>query len=138
MLGLAGCGGGSGANSDVVLVSGNAGLGASSLESRPSLLTGAAPSMQQAPARSADWTPSSQLRSDVSRYKGQLGPKAFAITPPTDSGAQAWGSIHGAASTQEAQSDALQVCQNVAAQKGIGLSCSLLYIEDSRQPLNWL
>ena len=91
----------------------------------------------EAAVSTAVWSPSEKLKADVSEYFGQLGPKAFAVTPPTDTGAQSWGSIHGAASKQEAQQDALQICSNVASQRGINLPCSLLFIENSQQPLGW-
>lgn len=137
LLGLSACGGG-GSNTDAVIVSANSGLSSQLLQNSLTVEAGTEQSALQAAVSTAVWTPSQQLQSDVAKYKGQLGPKAFAITPPTETGAQAWGSIHGAASTQEAQNDALQICQNVASQKSIATSCGILFIENDRQPLGWL
>lgn len=137
MLSLAACGG-SATNTDAAIVSANSGLSTQLLQNTLTVQAGTEQTALQAAVSTAVWTPSEQLRADVSNYFGQLGPKAFAITPPTETGAQAWGSIHGAATTQEAQNDALQICRNVASQKGIVSPCSILYIENARQPVGWM
>jgi len=120
-----------------VIASANSGLSTQVLQNSLSVDAGTEQSALTAAVSTAVWTPSDKLKADVSTYFGQLGPKAFAITPPTDTGAQSWGSIHGARSTQEAQRDAIQICSNVASQRGINLPCSILFIENSQQPLGW-
>ena len=120
-----------------VIAAANSGLSTQLLQKSLTVEAGTEQSALEAAVSTAVWSPSEKLKADVSEYFGQLGPKAFAVTPPTDTGAQSWGSIHGAASTQEAQQDALQICSNVASQRGINLPCSLLFIENSQQPLGW-
>jgi len=120
-----------------VIAVANSGLGTQLLERSLTVEAGTEQAALDAAVSTAVWTPSDKLRADVAAYFGQLGPKAFAITPPTETGAQAWGSIHGATSTQEAQRDAVQICSNVASQRGINLPCSILFIEDKQQSLGW-
>ncbi len=120
-----------------VIAAANSGLSTQLLQKSLTVEAGTEQDALEAAVSTAVWAPSDQLNADVSEYFGQLGPKAFAVTPPTDTGAQSWGSIHGAASTQEAQRDAIQICSNVASQRGISLPCSLLFIENSQQPLGW-
>ena len=117
--------------------SANSGLSTQLLQNSLTVDAGTEQSALTAAVSTAVWTPSDKLKADVTAYFGQLGPKAFAITPPTDTGAQSWGSIHGARSTQEAQRDAIQICSNVASQRGINLPCSILFVENSQQPLGW-
>ena len=124
-------------NNLAVIAAANSGLGTQLLEKSLSVQAGTEQAALEAAVSTAVWTPSDKLRSDVSAYFGQLGPKAFAITPPTDTGAQAWGSIDGAASTVEAQRDAMQICSDVADQRGINLPCSLLFVENAQQALGW-
>ena len=120
-----------------VIVAANSGLSSQLLQNSLTVEAGTEMSALEAAVSTAVWNPSDKLRADVSTYLGQLGPKAFAITPPTETGAQAWGSIHGATSTQEAQRDAMDICANVAAQRTINLPCSILFIENRQQPLGW-
>lgn len=120
-----------------VIASANSGLSTQLLQNSLTVEAGTEQSAITAAVSTAVWTPSDKLKADVATYFGQLGPKAFAITPPTDTGAQSWGSIHGATSTQEAQRDAIQICSNVASQRGINLPCSILFIENSQQRLDW-
>ena len=136
LLALAACNSVEDVNS-AVIASANSGLSTQLLQNSLSVDAGTEQSALTAAVSTAVWTPSDKLKADVSAYFGQLGPKAFAITPPTDTGAQSWGSIHGARSTQEAQRDAIQICSNVASQRGINLPCSILFIENSQQPLGW-
>ena len=119
------------------IVAANSGLGTQLLQNSLTVEAGTEMSALEAAVSTTIWNPSDKLRADVAQYRGQLGPKAFAITPPTGTGAQAWGSIHGAASTQEAQRDAMDICANVAAQRQINLPCSILFIENQQQPLGW-
>ena len=67
----------------------------------------------------------------------EAGKHVLVEKPLAETGAQAWGSIHGATSTQEAQRDAMDICANVAAQRTINLPCSILFIENRQQPLGW-
>lgn len=120
-----------------VIAAANSGLSTQLLQRSLTVEAGTEQSALTAAVSTAVWTPSEKMRADVSTYFSQLGPKAFAITPPTDTGAQAWGSIHGAASTQEAQRDAIQICRDVANQRGIELPCSILFIENNQQQQNW-
>ncbi|MGA0236208.1 MAG: hypothetical protein ACO3NE_11525 [Alphaproteobacteria bacterium] len=136
LLALAACNSVEDVNSAVIATA-NSGLSTQLLQNSLSVDAGTEQSALTAAVSTAVWTPSDKLKADVSAYFGQLGPKAFAITPPTDTGAQSWGSIHGARSTQEAQRDAIQICSNVASQRGINLPCSILFIENSQQPLGW-
>ena len=136
LLALAACNSVEDVNS-AVFATANSGLSTQLLQNSLSVDAGTEQSALTAAVSTAVWTPSDKLKADVSAYFGQLGPKAFAITPPTDTGAQSWGSIHGARSTQEAQRDAIQICSNVASQRGINLPCSILFIENSQQPLGW-
>ena len=136
LLALAACNSVEDVNSAVIATA-NSGLSTQLLQNSLSVDAGTEQSALTAAVSTAVWTPSDKLKADVSTYFGQLGPKAFAITPPTDTGAQSWGSIHGARSTQEAQRDAIQICSNVASQRGINLPCSILFIENSQQPLGW-
>ncbi len=136
LLALAACNFDEDVNSAVIATA-NSGLSTQLLQNSLSVDAGTEQSALTAAVSTAVWTPSDKLKADVSAYFGQLGPKAFAITPPTDTGAQSLGSIHGARSTQEAQRDAIQICSNVASQRGINLPCSILFIENSQQPLGW-
>lgn len=135
-LALAACNSPEDVNS-AVIASANSGLSTQLLQNSLTVEAGTEQSAINAAVSTAVWTPSDKLKADVATYFGQLGPKAFAITPPTDTGAQSWGSIHGATSTQEAQRDAIQICSNVASQRGINLPCSILFIENSQQQLDW-
>lgn len=135
-LALAACNSPEDVNS-AVIASANSGLSTQLLQNSLTVEAGTEQSAITAAVSTAVWTPSDKLKADVATYFGQLGPKAFAITPPTDTGAQSWGSIHGATSTQEAQRDAIQICSNVASQRGINLPCSILFIENSQQRLDW-
>lgn len=135
-LALAACNSPEDVNS-AVIASANSGLSTQLLQNSLTVEAGTEQSAITAAVSTAVWTPSDKLKADVATYFGQLGPKAFAITPPTDTGAQSWGSIHGATSTQEAQRDAIQICSNVASQRGINLPCSILFIENSQQQLDW-
>ena len=135
-LALAACNSPEDVNS-AVIASANSGLSTQLLQNSLTVEAGTEQSAITAAVSTAVWTPSDKLKADVATYFGQLGPKAFAITPPTDTGAQSWGSIHGATSTQEAQRYAIQICSNVASQRGINLPCSILFIENSQQRLDW-
>ena len=135
-LALAACNSPEDVNS-AVIASANSGLSTQLLQNSLTVEAGTEQSAINAAVSTAVWTPSDKLKADVATYFGQLGPKAFAITPPTDTGAQSWGSIHGATSTQEAQRDAIQICSNVASQRGINRPCSILFIENSQQQLDW-
>ena len=83
------------------------------------------------------WRPSDELRSDVRRYLGQMGPKAFALTKPMPGGAQAWAFVHGRGTASEVQRDAVATCELAAKEQSITNRCQLLFIDDDMQELGW-
>ncbi|MAW36569.1 MAG: hypothetical protein CBD00_04445 [Rhodospirillaceae bacterium TMED140] len=83
------------------------------------------------------WRPSEELRDDVRRYLGQLGPKAFAVTKPMPGGAQAWAFVHGQGTASEVQRDALATCQLAAKEQSITNPCQLLFIDEDMKELGW-
>ena len=81
--------------------------------------------------------PSDELRGDVRRYLGQLGPKAFAVTKPMPGGAQAWAFVHGRGTASEVQRDAIATCQLAAKEQSITNPCQLLFVDNDMKELGW-
>ena len=71
-----------------VIAAANSGLSTQLLQKSLTVEAGTEQDALEAAVSTAVWAPSDQLNADVSEYFGQLGPKAFAVTPPTDTGAQ--------------------------------------------------
>jgi len=96
-----------------------------------------APLVPASGTTASNWRPSDELRNDVLRYLGQLGPKAFAVTKPMPGGAQAWAFVHGRGSASEVQRDAVATCEFAAKEQSITNRCQLLFIDDDMQELGW-
>ena len=97
----------------------------------------AAPTATPAVSAAGAWRPSDELRDDVRRYLGQLGPKAFAVTQPMPGGAQAWAFVHGRGTASEVQRDAIATCQLAAKEQSITNPCQLLFIDNDMKELGW-
>ena len=103
----------------------------------PLLAAAASPTATPAVSATGAWQPSEELRDDVRRYLGQLGPKAFAVNKPMPGGAQAWAFVHGRGTASEVQRDAIATCQLAAKEQSITNPCQLLFIDDDMKELGW-
>ena len=103
----------------------------------PATAQSATPAPAATVSAAGAWRPSDEMRDDVRRYLGQLGPKAFAVTKPMPGGAQAWAFVHGRGTASEVQRDAIATCQLAAKEQSITNPCQLLFIDDDMKELGW-